>query len=140
MLGNSSSGLIEAPAVGLPVVNVGDRQAGRDRGPNVIDVPADPDAVADALRRALDAGLPRGAPAAARERLADGRAGAARRAYHRRMATAPAPAQARDPRAGVTARPLVILGGGEHARVVAEAAGRRRRRRGRVVELVDKTG
>ena len=31
MLGNSSSGLIEAPAVGLPVVNVGDRQAGRRR-------------------------------------------------------------------------------------------------------------
>ena len=31
MLGNSSSGLIEAPVVRLPVVNVGDRQAGRRR-------------------------------------------------------------------------------------------------------------
>ena len=54
------------------------------------------------------------------------------------MATAPAPAQARDPRAGVTARPLVILGVGEHARVVAEAAGADPSV-WRVVELVDKT-
>ena len=54
------------------------------------------------------------------------------------MATAPAPSQARDPRAGVTARPLVILGVGEHARVVAEAAGADPSA-WRVVELVDKT-
>lgn len=53
MLGNSSSGLIEAPAVALPVVNVGDRQAGRLRGANVIDVPADPEAILDGLRHAL---------------------------------------------------------------------------------------
>ena len=38
MIGNSSSGLIEAPSVGLPVVNVGARQRGRLRGANVIDV------------------------------------------------------------------------------------------------------
>ena len=38
MVGNSSSGLIEAPSFGLPVVNVGARQAGRVRGENVIDV------------------------------------------------------------------------------------------------------
>jgi UDP-hydrolysing UDP-N-acetyl-D-glucosamine 2-epimerase len=55
MLGNSSSGLIEAPAVSLPVVNVGDRQAGRLRGPNVIDVIPDSALVAAALRRALTA-------------------------------------------------------------------------------------
>jgi UDP-hydrolysing UDP-N-acetyl-D-glucosamine 2-epimerase len=53
MLGNSSSGLIEAPAVSLPVVNVGDRQAGRLRGSNVIDVAPDPVLVAAALRHAL---------------------------------------------------------------------------------------
>ena len=75
MLGNSSSGVIEAPAVGLPVVNVGDRQAGRDRAPNVIDVPADPDAVADALRRALAPGFREGLGAAPGEGP-DGRAGA----------------------------------------------------------------
>ncbi len=54
MLGNSSSGLTEAPAVGLPVVNVGERQAGRLRWSNVIDAPADPDGVVAALSKALD--------------------------------------------------------------------------------------
>ncbi|HET7472999.1 MAG TPA: UDP-N-acetylglucosamine 2-epimerase [Candidatus Limnocylindrales bacterium] len=54
MLGNSSSAIAEAPAIGLPAVNVGDRQAGRRRSPNVIDVPADAEAVARALRHALD--------------------------------------------------------------------------------------
>ena len=39
MVGNSSSGLVEAPSVELPVVNIGDRQRGRVRGKNVIDVP-----------------------------------------------------------------------------------------------------
>lgn len=39
MVGNSSSGLIEAPAFGLPVVNIGTRQRGRVRASNVIDVP-----------------------------------------------------------------------------------------------------
>ncbi len=38
MVGNSSSGIIEAPSFGLPAVNVGIRQAGRERGNNVIDV------------------------------------------------------------------------------------------------------
>ncbi len=56
MLGNSSSGLAEAPALGLPAVNVGDRQAGRHRAANVVDVPADPEAIVDALRRVLTPG------------------------------------------------------------------------------------
>lgn len=38
MVGNSSSGIIEAPSFGLPVVNIGSRQQGRTRGANVIDV------------------------------------------------------------------------------------------------------
>lgn len=38
MVGNSSSGIIEAGSFKLPVVNVGNRQRGRERGPNVIDV------------------------------------------------------------------------------------------------------
>ncbi len=45
MVGNSSSGLIEAPMLGVPVVNVGTRQQGRTRGDNVIDVPTDADAI-----------------------------------------------------------------------------------------------
>ena len=38
MVGNSSSGIIEAPSLGLPAVNIGIRQEGRERGENVIDV------------------------------------------------------------------------------------------------------
>lgn len=53
MLGNSSSAIIEAPAVRLPAVNVGDRQGGRLREGNVIDAPAEPTAITAALRRAL---------------------------------------------------------------------------------------
>lgn len=38
MVGNSSSGLLEAPSFKLPVVNIGTRQTGRVRAKNVIDV------------------------------------------------------------------------------------------------------
>jgi len=38
MVGNSSSGIIEAPSFKLPVVNIGTRQKGRARAPNIIDV------------------------------------------------------------------------------------------------------
>lgn len=54
MVGNSSSGIIEAASLGLPVVNVGDRQRGRVRGCNVIDVPARKDAILHGIRQALD--------------------------------------------------------------------------------------
>ncbi len=74
VLGNSSSGVIEAPAIGLPVVNVGDRQAGRRRESTVIDVGVDAAAVTDALRRALDPAFRATAQASASP-LADGRAG-----------------------------------------------------------------
>jgi UDP-hydrolysing UDP-N-acetyl-D-glucosamine 2-epimerase len=74
MLGNSSSGVIEAPILRLPVVNVSDRQAGRHREANVLDAPADGPAVTDALRRALDPAFRASLPALD-PRLADGRAG-----------------------------------------------------------------
>jgi len=53
MVGNSSSGLIEAPCFKLPAVNVGDRQRGRLRGKNVIDVTYDRNAITKAIRTAL---------------------------------------------------------------------------------------
>lgn len=53
MVGNSSSGIIEAPAFGTPVVNVGTRQAGRERAANVIDVPPDRQAIRDGINKAL---------------------------------------------------------------------------------------
>lgn len=49
MVGNSSSGIVEAPFLGLPVINIGTRQAGRLRGRNVLDVPCDRTAIAKAL-------------------------------------------------------------------------------------------
>lgn len=55
MIGNSSSGLLEAPFFGLPVVNLGGRQAGRLRRKNVVDVPRPTAAsVSAALRKALE--------------------------------------------------------------------------------------
>jgi len=38
MIGNSSSGIIEAPSFKLPVINIGNRQQGRERSENIIDV------------------------------------------------------------------------------------------------------
>lgn len=52
MLGNSSSGLIEAPAFELPVVNVGSRQDGRTRAQNVIDVGTEVSEIREGIRRA----------------------------------------------------------------------------------------
>jgi UDP-N-acetylglucosamine 2-epimerase (non-hydrolysing) len=53
MVGNSSSGLTEAPSLGLPVVNVGDRQRGRLRAANVIDVEPNAASIGRGIRRAL---------------------------------------------------------------------------------------
>jgi GDP/UDP-N,N'-diacetylbacillosamine 2-epimerase (hydrolysing) len=53
MVGNSSSGIIEAPSFGLPVVNIGTRQIGRQRAENVIDVGYDRDEIAKAVKKAL---------------------------------------------------------------------------------------
>ncbi len=53
VVGNSSSGIIEAPALGVPVVNIGARQAGRARAASVVDVDCDRAAIAAALRAAL---------------------------------------------------------------------------------------
>ncbi len=53
MVGNSSSGIIEAPSFRLPVVNVGIRQEGRIRATNVIDVPdGDQHAIIVAIQQA----------------------------------------------------------------------------------------
>ena len=51
MVGNSSSGIIEAASFALPVVNVGQRQAGRTRAENVVDVECEAEALDRALRR-----------------------------------------------------------------------------------------
>lgn len=53
MVGNSSSGIIEAPSFHLPVVNIGTRQKGRERSTNVIDVPYDKKEIVKAIKKAL---------------------------------------------------------------------------------------
>jgi UDP-hydrolysing UDP-N-acetyl-D-glucosamine 2-epimerase len=49
LVGNSSSGIREGAFIGTPVVNIGTRQTARERGSNVVDVPHDGDAIADAI-------------------------------------------------------------------------------------------
>lgn len=56
VLGNSSSGIVEVATFGVPVVNVGDRQDGRERPAAVIDAP-EAAAVRAAVDRALDPGF-----------------------------------------------------------------------------------
>lgn len=53
VIGNSSSGMIEAPVMGKAVVNIGNRQAGRMRTPAVIDCASDTAAIGAALQKAL---------------------------------------------------------------------------------------
>jgi UDP-hydrolysing UDP-N-acetyl-D-glucosamine 2-epimerase len=53
MVGNSSSGIMEAASFALPVVNVGMRQQGRERARNIIDAPAETAAIQAALHDAL---------------------------------------------------------------------------------------
>jgi UDP-N-acetylglucosamine 2-epimerase (non-hydrolysing)/GDP/UDP-N,N'-diacetylbacillosamine 2-epimerase (hydrolysing) len=57
MVGNSSSGLIEAPTFGLPVVNIGTRQRGRLRGFNVLDTGYGRDDILHGIESALAAGF-----------------------------------------------------------------------------------
>lgn len=55
MVGNSSSGIIEAASFNLPVVNVGTRQQGRMRGKNVIDVGCTRAEILAGIRKAVSA-------------------------------------------------------------------------------------
>ncbi|TDA95518.1 UDP-N-acetylglucosamine 2-epimerase (hydrolyzing) [Halomonas marinisediminis] len=55
VVGNSSSGLVEAPSFRRPVVNVGKRQQGRITAANVISTSNDAEAIREGIRRALDA-------------------------------------------------------------------------------------
>lgn len=52
-LGNSSSGIVEAPAMHIPTVNIGDRQKGRMRAESVIDCPPEREAITAAMKKAM---------------------------------------------------------------------------------------
>lgn len=54
VIGNSSSGIIEAPCFGIPVVNIGTRQKGRVRAANVLDCDMGSESIRAAITKALD--------------------------------------------------------------------------------------
>ncbi len=56
VVGNSSSGLYEAPSFGVPTVNIGDRQRGRPKAASVFDAPPEREAIVRALYAALARG------------------------------------------------------------------------------------
>ncbi len=70
ILGNSSAGLIEAAALRRPCVNIGPRQAGREKPPNVIDCDYGTRPVRAAIAKALKLDLRR-----SRHPYGDGRTG-----------------------------------------------------------------
>ena len=53
LVGNSSVGIRESSYIGVPTVNVGTRQSGRDRGPNVLDVRHDVKEIVSAVQQHL---------------------------------------------------------------------------------------
>jgi len=56
MLGNSSAAIRDGAFLGVPAVNIGTRQAGRERGKNVVDVPYDRREIIRAVKRQAEAG------------------------------------------------------------------------------------
>ena len=56
IIGNSSAGIIEAPILGTPTVNVGIRQLGRPRAASIYDCAADESEIQVSLERALKFG------------------------------------------------------------------------------------
>lgn len=55
LIGNSSSGIMETASFALPTVNIGLRQQGRERARNVLDTPAEPASIREAIESARSA-------------------------------------------------------------------------------------
>ena len=54
VIGNSSSGIVEAPALKVPTVNIGERQKGRLRAASIIDCQETRGAIHDAIKKVLE--------------------------------------------------------------------------------------
>ena len=74
IIGNSSSGIMEAPALALPCLNVGRRQQGRERSRCIVDVPAEKNAILGGMERVCDSGF-RSSLSWMKHAYGDGRAG-----------------------------------------------------------------
>lgn len=53
VIGNSSSGIVEVPFMGIPTVNIGDRQKGRLMGDSIINVPCETVSIVSGIKKAL---------------------------------------------------------------------------------------
>jgi UDP-N-acetylglucosamine 2-epimerase len=53
MIGNSSAGIREIASFGVPAVNIGDRQVGRERNSNVIDTSSEYDSIVSAIKEGM---------------------------------------------------------------------------------------
>ena len=53
VIGNSSAGMIEAPALGIPTVNIGDRQKGRIKSPSVINCKENKNSISNAIKKSM---------------------------------------------------------------------------------------
>src|SRR5690606_11017852 len=62
IIGNSSSGIVEAPFLRIPSVNVGDRQKGRLRHQSVIDTDYETVSIIEGIKLALDPEFIKGLP------------------------------------------------------------------------------
>ena len=76
LIGNSSAGILEAPLLKLPVINVGNRQLGRLHAENVEFVPHDKNRIIEALRRAISDASYRKLVAACSNPYGDGKSSA----------------------------------------------------------------
>jgi len=56
IVGNSSSGIRESAYLGVPSVNIGNRQNGRQRAENVVDVPHEAESIKNAIRKQIQHG------------------------------------------------------------------------------------
>lgn len=56
MIGNTSSGISEAATFNKYFINIGDRQGGRQKGPNVISVPFKTEQIINEIQNALQHG------------------------------------------------------------------------------------
>jgi len=53
IIGNSSSGLLEAPSFGIPTINIGERQKGRIQATSVINCNPNEEEIKQAIKKAL---------------------------------------------------------------------------------------
>lgn len=95
LVGNSSSGILEAPSFRVAVVNIGTRQEGRERADNVLDAPHQVEAIRAAIRDALSDTAFRKRVAGCVSPYGDGRAG---ERIARILAETPLDARLRDKR------------------------------------------